>query len=122
MTPDKFKEATADIPVDVIEKLRAEYRRVYFVTDQPDIAFKPATKAQWRRFEDLVAEKRAVDAIHTLVLDCVVHPSPADFKALVEDYPGIPSQVAVAITEVANRERGTAAKKLEMPTSEPSIT
>lgn len=122
MTPEKFSEVTADIPPETIEKLRVDHRRLYFVTEQPDIAFKPPTKAQWRRFMDLLFEKRNSEALEVLTFDCVVHPPMPELKALIEDYPGLPAEITAAIREVASREAGTAAKKLEAPTSLLNVT
>lgn len=97
-----------------LEKLRAEHGALWTLEiDGNDVAFRKATRSEYRAFTgDLIADKKnKLDVLDQLARDVVVFPARADLNELLDEYPAASARIVGAVTEIAQGDEVTQAKK-----------
>lgn len=74
-----------------LEQLKQAHGDIYVLTaDEDQIVVRMPTIPEFDRFSQFVAdETKASKALKQLVLDCLVHPSADDYKAMIARRPGL---------------------------------
>lgn len=102
---------------DLVQELKAKHGDKLHVIDLDEageVVFKRPSNAVWSRFVDSLSDDDASKAksIKDLVETCVVYPALADFRAIVEEFPGIVQTIAGEIKTVAGLSTKKKASKL----------
>jgi hypothetical protein len=100
---EKLKEAASTLE----DSLLAEHGEVWKAEGKWGVAyFRPPLEAEYSRFVTTVSREGAnlYQAQKALVLDCLVHPTRAEFSKVLSRYPGIASKVAADLVALAQDE------------------
>jgi hypothetical protein len=98
----------------LIDKLRAEHEDCKLIkTNGLEIVVKRPNRGEYKRFMKSVSSERdKADAIETLVLDCVVHPTRKEFDALLNKLPALCEELGEHVLELAGLSGKAQAEKL----------
>lgn len=98
-----------------IEKLKSEHGEIHRLTvgTGEAVVVKLPSRAVWKRFRKNTRDaERSADAGEQLLRDCVVHPSPDDFSAMLEKRPGLAEAFGGKLVELAGGVEDAEAEKL----------
>jgi hypothetical protein len=87
----------------VFEQLKEQNPRAVSLTAGGDtVVVNPPSRAHWRRFKTAARdEKKRGDALEIILRDCLLHPEPHAFEAMIEKRPGLVEVFAEEVLELA---------------------
>jgi hypothetical protein len=97
-----------------LEELKAEHGEVHVLTAGGNVVvIKRPTKPMIERWQDACTtdKKRGPKATATLVRECVVHPAPSVYDAMIEERPLLPMTFGEKVLEIAGAIQDCEAKK-----------
>jgi len=72
-----------------IQQWKDQYKEVYLVTvEGKEFYFRHLTRSEYKRHLDTV-RKSTYDSSYTLLITCLLEPSPAEMNVLIEQKPGL---------------------------------
>lgn len=98
----------------IIDKLKSEHGECKLVkTNGLEIVVRRPRRGEYKRFMKGVSNDRdKADAVETLVLDCVVHPTRKEFDALLDTLPALCEELGEHVLELAGLSGKAQAEKL----------
>ena len=81
----------ADIDPSIIDELKAKHGELHQLSSEHyTVIVRKPSRPIWRKFTDaIVDERRRVDAIERLFLDCVVYPDGSAVNAMLDAKPAL---------------------------------
>lgn len=92
----KFDDAT-------LQKLKVEHGNGLYLLEAGDhaIVARAPGRAVWKKFRATLTTDRKADALELLVRDCVVHPTGAEFEAMLDERPGLAETFGNELADIA---------------------